>query len=115
MAARAPALGHDSRRRGAVCAITFDVDAARMEEPCSGASRRDGHGRIGRILSEHGFDRKRGSVCLGDDGVNAVTCVPAVQDASRKPDWFGASVRDLRMPRIGEPDDLGPAVGKPET
>ena len=94
-------------------AITFDMDASRMEELYPSQNWRDGHRQIGRILSEHGFDWKQGSVYFGDDSVNAVTCVLAIQDVSRRLDWFGPAVRDVRMLRIEEFNDLAPAVGQP--
>ena len=94
-------------------AITFDMDTSRMKELYPSQNRRDGYRQIGRILSEHGFDWKQGSVYFGDRSVNAVTCVLAVQEVSRRLDWFGPSVRDVRMLRIEEFNDLGPAIGQP--
>ena len=94
-------------------AITFDMDTSRMEDLYPSRNWRDGYRQIGRILSEHGFDWTQGSVCFGDDSVNAVTCVLAIQDVSRRLDWFGPAVRDVRMLRIEELNDLGPAVGSP--
>ena len=84
-----------------------------MEELYPGPSSRNGYTGIGRVLSEHGFDWKQGSVYFGDGTVNGVTCVLATQDVSRKLNWSGASVRNVRMLRIEEFNDLGPAVGLP--
>lgn len=91
-------------------AITFDMDTARMEELYDGQSWRNGYTEIGNVLRDHGFDWRQGSVYFGDDTVNAVTCVLAIQDVTRKLSWFGPSVRDERMLRIEEFNDLGPAV-----
>jgi virulence-associated protein VapD len=104
-------IGHNSRRNGTVYAITFDMDTTRMQELFPGESWRNGYTEIGRILREHGFDWQQGSVCFGGEGVNAVPCVLAIQDVARQLDWFGPSVRDVRMLRIEEFNDLGPAVG----
>lgn len=93
-------------------AITFDMDTSRMEELYPGVSRRNGHTEIGNVLREHGFGWKQGSVYFGDDTVNAVTCVLAIQDVAKTLDWFGPSVRDVRMLRIEEFNDLAPAVGQ---
>lgn len=42
---------------------------------------------------------------------HAVTCVLAAQRLARELPWFGASVRDIRMLRIEDLNDLGPAIG----
>ena len=42
--------------------------------------------------------------------INAVTCVLAVVALTRSLPWFAASVRDIRMLRIEEFNDLMPAV-----
>lgn len=81
-----------------------------MEELYPGQSWRNGYNEIGRILQDHGFDWQQGSVYFGGDEVNAVTCVLAVQDLARQLNWFSPSVRDVRMLRIEEFNDLAPAV-----
>jgi virulence-associated protein VapD len=102
--------GHNSGGKGTMYAITFDMDTSRMEELYDGPSWRNGYTEIGAILGEHGFDWRQGSVYFGDDSVNAVVCVLAIQDVSKRLNWFGPSVRDVRMLRIEEFNDLGPAV-----
>jgi len=42
--------------------------------------------------------------------VTAVDCVIAVQALKRDVEWFKPSVRDIRMLRIEEDNDLGPAL-----
>jgi virulence-associated protein VapD len=42
--------------------------------------------------------------------VSPVTCVLAVQDLSKCYDWFAPSVRDIRMLRIEEGNDLREAM-----
>ena len=104
-------FGHNQRKdKGTVYAITFDMDTAPMEELYPKESWRNGHTEIGNILREHGFDWRQGSVYFGGDDVNAVSAVLAIQDVSRKLNWFGPSVRDVRMLRIEEFNDFGPAV-----
>ena len=104
-------IGHNSQRKGTVYAITFDMDTARTEELYPGQSWRNGYNEVKAILREHGFDWQQGSVYFGNPEVNAVTRVLAVQDVARRLNWFSASVRDIRMLRIEEFNDLGPAVG----
>jgi len=65
---------------------------------------------IDTILENHGFRSQNGSFYLGDQEVNAVTCVLAALDLSRQLPWFTSSVRDIRMLRIEELNDLMPAV-----
>jgi virulence-associated protein VapD len=51
-------------------------------------------------------------VYFGNEKVDAVTCVLAVQELTRTYSWFGPSVRDIRMLRIEDNNDLLPAVEK---
>ena len=93
-------------------AVTFDMDTSKMEELYIGSSWQNGYSEIRNILKQHGFEWQQGSVYFArDESVNAVTCVLAIQDVSRQLDWFAASVRDVRMLRIEELNDLGPALG----
>ena len=67
--------------------------------------------RCARIfLARHGFTWQQGSVYFGGDKINAVTCVLAAMDLSRSLPWFASRVRDIRMLRIEELNDLMPAV-----
>jgi virulence-associated protein VapD len=53
---------------------------------------------------------RQGSVYFGGESINAVTCVLAAIELSRVLPWFAASIRDIRMLRIEEFNDLMPAV-----
>lgn len=101
---------------GRVYAIAFDMDTGTMQEEYGDPNWRKGYAEIGEILKSHGFDdHKQGSVYFGDpERVRAVTCVVAVQDLARQLPWFTASVRDIRMLRIEEEDDLSLALEKIE-
>ena len=91
-------------------AISFDLDTATLEKAYGSTSWRNAYTDIRNALREHGFDWQQGSVYFGDDNVTAVTCVLATQDLTKRFDWFAASVRDMRMLRIEENNDLGPAI-----
>ncbi|MGH7018492.1 MAG: hypothetical protein ACREEY_01345, partial [Brevundimonas sp.] len=54
----------------------------------------------------------QGSVYYGDENVDAVSAVLAVQELTTRFDWFAASVRDIRMLRIENNDDLMPAIDR---
>ncbi len=63
-----------------------------------------------RTLEGFGFRWQYGSLHFGGATVNAVTCVMAALELGRTLPWFAASVRDIRMLRIEENNDLMPAV-----
>jgi virulence-associated protein VapD len=65
---------------------------------------------IRKVLQRHGFTWQQGSVYFGGEAVTAVTRVLAAMDLARSLPWFTASVRDIRMLRIEELNDLMPAV-----
>jgi virulence-associated protein VapD len=95
--------------RGRMYAIAFDRDINSLRthygDPYNGADI-----EIRRILERLGFRWQQGSTYFGGPGVNAVTCVMAAMELSRTLPWFAASVRDIRMLRIEENNDLMPAV-----
>ena len=94
-----------------VYAIAFDMDIDSLHnaygDPCNNA-----YAEIKKVLQKHGFVWQQGSVYFGGESINAVTCVLAAIDLSQSLPWFTASVRDIRMLRIEEMNDLMPAVRK---
>jgi virulence-associated protein VapD len=92
-----------------VYAIAFDMDIESLKQNY-GDPYNNAYTEIRKVLQSHGFSPQQGSVYFGDSTVNAVTCVLAAQDLARKLPWFSSSVRDIRMLRIEEFNDLGPAV-----
>lgn len=95
--------------RTRVYAIAFDMDIESLKQTY-GDPYNNAYAEIRKVLSGHGFTPQQGSVYFGNDSINAVTCVLAVQDLSKKFPWFAASVRDIRMLRIEEFNDLLPAI-----
>ncbi|WP_418735866.1 hypothetical protein [Desulfovibrio sp.] len=90
-------------------AISFDLDTARLQQMYSTSSWQNAYGDIKRILTPLGFDWQQGSVYFGQN-VNAVQCVLAAQKLSQSLTWFKDCVRDIRMLRIEELNDLMPAL-----
>jgi virulence-associated protein VapD len=90
-------------------AIAFDMDIESLRQNY-GDPYNNAYLEIRRVLERHGFAWQQGSVYFGGDPINAVTCVLAAIDLSRSLPWFAASVRDIRMLRIEELNDLMPAV-----
>jgi virulence-associated protein VapD len=92
-------------------AITFDLDMSSLRETYQNDSYTNACMDIRKVLvEEYGFDWQQGSVYFGGSTVDAVTCVLAVQDLASRYGWFASSVRDIRMLRIEENNDLMPAV-----
>src|SRR5436309_7660756 len=97
------------RKEGRVYAIAFDMDIDQLRANY-GDPYNNAYLEIRRVLQRHGFTWQQGSVYFGGPDVTAVTCVLAAQDLARSLPWFAASVRDIRMLRIEELNDLMPAV-----
>ncbi|MEA1961200.1 MAG: virulence factor [Bacillota bacterium] len=93
-------------------AIAFDLDTEMLKSTYHNDSYNNAYNDIKNVLNNHGLDRMQGSVYFGDDTVDAVTCVLAVQELADEFDWFQVSVRDIRMLRIEDNNDLMPAVLK---
>lgn len=104
------AIGHNSGIRPVMYAIAFDLDTATLKAGYHNESWQNACADIGKALRGHGFDRTQGSVHFGNDSVDAVTCVLAVQQLTSDFAWFGPAVRDIRMLRIEDNNDLRPAV-----
>jgi virulence-associated protein VapD len=102
-------LPGELRKGGRVYAIAFDMDIDQLRANY-GDPYNNAYLEIRRVLQRHGFAWQQGSVYFGGDAVTAVTCVLAAIDLAQSLPWFAASVRDIRMLRIEELNDLMPAV-----
>jgi virulence-associated protein VapD len=92
-------------------AITFDLDTETLQATYHNDSYRNAYMDIRRVLTEEfDFIWQQGSVYFGSSTVDAVTCVMAAQELAGRFDWFGPSVRDIRMLRIEDNNDLTPAI-----
>lgn len=91
-------------------AIAFDMDGTMLEANYPTASYNNAYKDIKSVLIKHGFNWQQGSVYFGDETVNAVTCVIAVQQVAQTYPWFAGSVKDIRMLRIEDNNDLLPAI-----
>lgn len=102
-------LPDDVRKEGRVYAIASDMDIEQLRTNY-GDPYNNAYLEIRRVLQRHGFTWQQGSMYFGGADVTAVTCVLAALDLSQSLPWFAASVRDIRMLRIEELNDLMPAV-----
>ena len=91
-------------------AIAFDLDTETLKNAYPNQSWNNAYGDIRKVLEPLGFSWQQGSVYFGDEKMNAVKCVIAAQKLSSTYPWFKASVRDIRMLRIEEMNDLEPAL-----
>ena len=108
---RRPTVGHNSRTRAPVTyAISFDLDTKALQDGYPNPSWQNAYADIARFLRDRGFDRQQGSVYFGDDSVDVVRCQTSVQELTFEFAWFAPSVRDIRMLRIEDNNDLMPAV-----
>lgn len=101
-----------NRRKGKFMtyAIAFDLDTQTLRAAYPNDSWNNAYTDIGRHLKSRGFEWTQGSVYFGGPEVDAVRCVIVSQELARKFPWFTSSVRDMRMLRIEENNDLMPAV-----
>ncbi|WP_235977253.1 virulence factor [Sandaracinobacteroides hominis] len=91
-------------------AIVFDLDTNTLEAIYRNPSWRNAYVDIGNCLAKHGFERQQGSTYFGNETVDAVRCVIAVQELTKTYDCFSPAVRDVRMLRIEDNNDLRPAI-----
>ena len=108
-------IGHNRRHGrahggGSMYAIVFDLDTNSLKEVYPGSSWNNAYQEIRSFLADRGFGWQQGSTYFGDDSVDAVGCVLTIQELTSHFAWFAASVRDIRMLRIEENNDLMPAV-----
>ena len=87
-------------------AIVFDFDTETLEQLYPNASRRNAYTDVRSYLTARGFEWRQGSTYFGDDTVDAVRCVRVVQRLAAKYAWFKPAIRDIRMLRIEENNDL---------
>jgi virulence-associated protein VapD len=92
-----------------VYAIAFDMDIEQLRTRY-GDPYNNAYLEIRRILERHHFQWQQGRVYFGDGTVTAATVMVAVIDLATQLPWFAATVRDIRMLRIEELNDLMPVV-----
>ena len=92
-------------------AITFDLDMEMLKSSYHNNNYQNAYGDIRKILCDvFGFSWQQGSVYFGDSQTDAVKCVMVVQELAMRLPWFSVSIRDIRMLRIEENNDLMPAI-----
>ncbi|NNM74448.1 virulence factor [Enterovirga aerilata] len=87
-------------------AIVFDLDTETLKQLYPNSSWNNAYADVRNYLTSRGFEWKQGSAYFGDDTVDAVRCVRVVQRLAKRYPWFKPAVRDIRMLRIEENNDL---------
>lgn len=96
---------------GRLYAIAFDLVLENLRTHYSATSPNNAYSEVRAILEDDGFAWRQGSVYFGDPTrVNAVSCVLTAQRLAEDLPWFSQCVRDIRMLRIEENNDLSPAL-----
>jgi len=92
-------------------AVTFDIDTNCLSDNYHNQSSTNAYGDIRKFMEANGFIWQQGSVYFGNPStINAVTCVTTVQRLAKQFPWFTVCVKDVRMLRIEENNDLMPAI-----
>ena len=91
-------------------AVTFDIDTTCLDSNYHGNNYQNAYGDIRKFMEDNGFEWKQGSVYFGKSSIDAVTCVLTIQKLAKKFTWFPVCVKDIRMLRIEENNDLMPAI-----
>ena len=104
-----PGLPASFKREGTMYAIAFDMDIEALRTHY-GDPYNNAYLEIRRVLERHGFQWQQGSMYFGGSAVTAASVMVAVIDLTTQLSWFAAAVRDTRMLRIEELNDLMPVV-----
>ncbi len=92
-------------------AVTFDIDTNCIKEQYPDIHiPNDIYGQIKKFMINNNFEWKQGSVYFGNENINAVTCVTTVQKLAKQIPEFANCVKDIRMLKIEEYNDLLPAI-----
>ena len=91
-------------------AVTFDIDTSCLGDEYHNQSSNNAYKDIRTFMESNNFKWQQGSVYFGDESINAVSCVLVVQKLSKQYSWFAACIKDVRMLKIQENNDLRPVL-----
>lgn len=96
--------------------IIFKLNHDILAEKYTDISLVGAYAAVDAILVLRGFTQHVQGVYFGDiKKVNAVSCVLASIELTKKLPWFSTTVSEIRMLRIESTEDLMPAVTRPIT
>lgn len=93
-------------------AIAFDLDTQMLTKTYHNESYNNAYADIEKTLIQHGFSKQQGSMYFGNTDSTAVDCTLAIMDLTSTYDWFAPSVKDVRMLRVEDNNDLKPIIEK---
>ncbi len=91
-------------------ALTFYLDPSSLLVKAQGLSVDKAYECIRNVLARSDFEWQPGNLYVGGPKVNPVHCVLAAQKLNATYPWFKSSVREFRMLRIEDMNDLMPAI-----
>jgi virulence-associated protein VapD len=91
-------------------AVLFDIDTQCLNDNYHNNSYPNAYGDIRKFMEANNFVWQQGSVYFGNENVTAVSCVLTVQKLAKQYVWFATCVKDVRMLRIEENNDLMQAI-----
>ena len=91
-------------------AVVFDLDTSCLGDNYKTPSFNNAYLDIRKFMESKGFKWMQGSVYFGDENIDSVKCMLAVQELAKSYDWFAVCIKDIRMLRIEENNDLMPAI-----
>ena len=91
-------------------AVVFDLDTNCLNDNYHGNHVLNAYGDIRKFMENNNFEWRQGSIYFGNAKIDAVQCVLAVQKLAKLYPWFPTCVKEVRMLRIEENNDLMPAI-----
>lgn len=91
-------------------AVVFDLDTNCLNECYEGKTYHGAYKEVKDFMIDNGFSWTQGSVYFGDKTMDAVKCVLTIQALAKNFPWFSTCVKDIRMLRIEDNNDLLPAI-----
>lgn len=91
-------------------AIAFDLDTEKLKANYGKPSWNNAYAEIREFLASKGFSNQQESLYYGGPQVTQVSAVLAVVELSRTFSYLKPSVKDIRILRLLDYDDLMPAV-----
>ena len=88
-------------------ALSFYLAPENLGEHCS---LEQAYASVRQVLASLKFTCHHGDFYLGDASVSPVQCVLAAQKMNALYPWFKSSVRDFKMLRVEDINDMGPAL-----